>query len=391
MNANFERLMKDAVRLTELTRSGDLHAATAAIQAALSANLPNGGQPFASPGASHPQVNPLFGSDTTVIDVESREVPGDGTETPAARPSAPASQPVTTTEAGNAEGQFIAGSYADASSRRDFKLYIPPGTHSKPLPLVVMLHGCTQSPDDFAAGTAMNQIAAQQGFYVLYPAQSQQANPQRCWNWFKHSHQARGRGEPALIAGMTRDVMSRYPVDANRVYVAGLSAGGAMADIMAMAYPELYAAAGVHSGLAAGVASDLPSALAAMSGGPAKSRGTAQKMATKPVGSVPTIVFHGDRDSTVHPGNGDQVIAALTGDGTSVETENVESPTGRSSIRRVYRSADGQTVAEHWVVQGAPHAWSGGSSQGSYTDPRGPDASVEMMRFFMAHGRRKTA
>ncbi|CAN7754623.1 MULTISPECIES: extracellular catalytic domain type 1 short-chain-length polyhydroxyalkanoate depolymerase [unclassified Variovorax] len=165
-----------------------------------------------------------------------------------------------------------------------------------------MLHGCTQGLDDFAAGTAMNEAALAQGFFVLYPAQSQQANPQHCWKWFKHNHQRRGRGEPALLAGMTRDVMARHAIDPERVHVAGLSAGGAMAAILGDAYPDLHAAVGAHSGLAAGVASDLPSALAAMKGG-----GT--NVLSVPSG-VPTVVFHGDADATVHPCNGEQVIAA---------------------------------------------------------------------------------
>ncbi|MDB5891600.1 MAG: Poly(3-hydroxyalkanoate) depolymerase [Polaromonas sp.] len=264
------------------------------------------------------------------------------------------------------------------------------------MPLVVMLHGCTQHPDDFAAGTAMNELARAQGFFVLYPAQSQKANPQRCWNWFKHTHQARGRGEPALLAGMTRDVMARYAIDADRIYIAGLSAGGAMAAIMGEAYPELYAAVGVHSGLAAGVATDLPSAMAAMSGnqGPMGkgSRLPGQRQARPTSAShMPTIVFHGDADGTVHHSNGEQVIAAAVGESAVMQSSTVTAAQGRrGSEQRTYRNIDGSVLAEHWRVKGAPHAWSGGRSQGSYTDPGGPDASVEMMRFFMAHPRRAT-
>ena len=202
-------------------------------------------------------------------------------------------------------GEFIAGQYIGSAGARDYKLFIPPAAGERALPLVVMLHGCTQNPDDFAAGTGMNDAALANGFFVLYPAQSQQANPQRCWNWFKHNHQARGRGEPELLAGMTRDVMARYAIDPTRVYVAGLSAGGAMAAILGDAYPDLFAAVGVHSGLATGIAKDLPSALGAMNGGGSRPNGAAS--------GVPTIVFHGDADATVHPGNGDHVIAASTG------------------------------------------------------------------------------
>ena len=346
MNPLFQRLMRDATRMTQ---GGDLRAATAAIQAALAGTDPQ------APAPEH---------DTGVIDVAARVV---GEVPVQAEPAL--------------SDHFAAGSFADLAMRRDYKLYSPPGAGARPLPLVVLLHGCTQDPDDFAAGTAMNALARQHGFYVLYPAQSQQANPQRCWNWFKHSHQQRGRGEPALLAGMTRAVMAGHGIDADRVYVAGLSAGGAMAAILASAYPELYAAAGVHSGLAAGSARDLPSALAAMrEGGPlpdASGHG------------VPTIVFHGEGDTTVHPANGEQVAAASAGTDAVADVTQASPPGGRRYSRSVYRRPGGGVVAEHWRVQGAPHAWSGGSAQGSYTDPRGPDASAEMLRFFLEHPRRQ--
>ncbi|UUZ63232.1 PHB depolymerase family esterase [Polaromonas sp. P1-6] len=357
MNPDFQRLMKDATRLT---LAGDLQAASTAIQAALGGGM--------SAAAASTDMR-------DVIDVEARVVPDFAREFDDEAPSAPA---------GNVPdaGRFIAGSHGDASGHRDFKLYIPPGAGERPLPLVVMLHGCTQNPDDFAAGTAMNDAALAQGFFVLYPAQSQQMNPQRCWNWFKHNHQARGRGEPALLAGMTREVMARHAIDPDRVYVAGLSAGGAMAAILGDAYPDLYAAVGVHSGLAAGIATDLPSALGAMKGGGTQTRAAAS--------GVATIVFHGDADTTVHPSNGEQVITASAGTATSVEVERLKGAGGRTTTRRVHRASDGAVVAEHWLVHGAPHAWSGGSTKGSYTDAHGPDASAEMMRFFLEHPRRQT-
>jgi poly(hydroxyalkanoate) depolymerase family esterase len=346
MNPDFQRLMDEATRLT---REGKLQAATAVVQAAMR-------------GGAMPA--PASNDASDVIDVEAREVPD----------SAPGNAGVP------AVGRFIPGSYADTTGHRDYKLYVPPSAEDRPLPLVVMLHGCTQSPDDFAAGTAMNAAALALGFFVLYPAQSSQANPQRCWNWFKHNHQERGRGEPALIAGMTRDVMAHYAIDPDRVYVAGLSAGGAMAAILGDTYPDLYAAVGVHSGLAAHAASDLSSALAAMNGGGADVHGAATRM--------PTIVFHGDADTTVHPANGEQVIAASVGTEGQVESKRIQGGAGRDYTRRVHRAADGQVLAEHWLVHGAPHAWSGGSAEGSYTDGRGPDASAQMLRFFFEHPRR---
>jgi poly(hydroxyalkanoate) depolymerase family esterase len=263
---------------------------------------------------------------------------------------------------------------------RDYKLYVPPQAGQRPLPLLVKLHGCTQDPDDFATGTRMNELARRQGCFVLYPAQSQKANPQRCWNWFKHSHQQRGRGEPALLAAMTRHVMARHEVDTNRVYVAGLSAGGAMAAILGDAYPDLYAAVGVHSGLASGSASDLPSALAAMRTGAAAT-------ATRP--GPPTIVFHGDADATVHPSNGEHVITASAAHPESVrEVERQRATGGHNYTRHVHRSPQGSVQAELWLVHGSGHAWSGGSRQGTFTDPAGPDATAEMLRFFLEHPKR---
>jgi poly(hydroxyalkanoate) depolymerase family esterase len=355
MNPDFQRLMNEATRLT---RAGNLQAATAAIQAAL------GGV-----GIAQPTTNDV----RNVIDVEARQVPE---RAPA---DVDVETPLTYVDVPVSSGRFIAGSFADAAGHREYKLYVPPGAGERPLPLVVMLHGCTQDPDDFAAGTAMNDAALVQDFFVLYPAQSRQANPQGCWNWFKHSHQKRGRGEPALLAGMTREVMARHAIDPQRVYVAGLSAGGAMAAILGRAYPDLYAAVGVHSGLAAGVASNLPAALMAMKG----SGATVDCVAS----GMPTIVFHGDADATVHANNGDQVIAASVGNTTSVDVQHLRGNGGRDATRCVHRSADGRVVAEHWKVHGAPHAWSGGSAKGSYTDGRGPDASAEMLRFFFDHPR----
>jgi len=271
-------------------------------------------------------------------------------------------------------GRFVDGSFTEKAGTRAFKLFIPPAGNG-PVPLIVMLHGCTQNPDDFAAGTRMNELARQRGFYVLYPEQTRHANSSGCWNWFKHNHQSRGQGEPAILAGMTRDVVARHAIDPRRIYVAGLSAGGAMAAILGTAYPDMFAAVGVHSGLPAGSANDLPAALGAMKTG-----------AAPPVhvgASPPTIVFHGDKDTTVHPKNGEMVIQATIARAPA-ESSRARCGAGHEFTRAIYTAPDGRVVAEHWLVHGAGHAWSGGSARGSYTDGSGPDASKEMLRFFQS-------
>jgi poly(hydroxyalkanoate) depolymerase family esterase len=240
-----------------------------------------------------------------------------------------------------------------------------------------MLHGCTQSPDDFAAGTRMNFLAEERNCFVVYPEQPSAANQSKCWNWFRPGDQQRDVGEPSLIAGITRQIMRDYSVNPKRVYVAGLSAGGAAAAIMAATYPDLYAAVGIHSGLVCGAARDLPSALAAMR------LGSEAKLAGGTL-SVPTIVFHGDRDTTVHPANGQRVFEQ-GGKSSRSKAQVIKGrvPQGHAYTRTVVTDAGGLVVSEHWNVHGAGHAWSGGSPSGSYTDPNGPDATREMLRFFL--------
>jgi poly(hydroxyalkanoate) depolymerase family esterase len=252
-----------------------------------------------------------------------------------------------------------------------------------------MLHGCTQSPDDFAAGTRMNAAAEEYTCLVAYPGQTISANLQKCWNWFSEGDQQRDSGEPSLIAGITREVMHDYQIDPQRVYVAGLSAGGAAAAVMGDAYPDLYAAIGVHSGLACGAARDMPSAFAAMqrgSDGSVPAAGAARSGSQWRV--VPAIVFHGDRDTTVNPRNGEAVVAqSAQSAALRSRAEEGQVPGGYAYRRTLHAEANGQTVIEQWVIHGAGHAWFGGSPTGSYTDPRGPDATREMLRFFLEHPR----
>jgi poly(hydroxyalkanoate) depolymerase family esterase len=277
--------------------------------------------------------------------------------------------------------RFIERTYSSPAGSRTYRLFIPSRYRERPLPLVVMLHGCTQSPDDFAAGTRMNFIAEEQNCFVAYPAQPSQANHAKCWNWFRTADQQRGRGEPSLIAGITRQIMDDYLVDRKRVYVGGLSAGAAAASIMGATYNDLYAAIGIHSGLACGVATDLPSALVAMRQG-----GSGPKAILGDRPSVPTIVFHGDRDATVHPNNGDQILEQSLGTmATQKKVHRGQVPGGHAYTRTILSDASGRGMLEHWNIHGAGHAWSGGSPAGSYTDPRGPDATREMLRFFLEH------
>jgi poly(hydroxyalkanoate) depolymerase family esterase len=291
-------------------------------------------------------------------------------------------RPVSTPDIAPEGGRFIASTYGNQAGTRDYKLYVPSGYHGQPVALVVMLHGCTQSPDDFAAGTRMNFVAEEHTCLVVYPAQPSAANAAKCWNWFRPSDQRRGQGEPSLIAGITCQVMRDYAVDPRRVYIAGLSAGAAAAAVMGMTYPDLYAAIGVHSGLACGAAADVPSAFAAMRQGDSPASSTFPNIAGS---AVPTIVFHGDRDQIVHPRNGEHVIAQGGSAGLQRKVHRGHRPGGHAYTRTVHTDASGRAILEHWQIHGAGHAWSGGSAAGSYTDPQGPDAAREMLRFFLEH------
>ena len=276
---------------------------------------------------------------------------------------------------------WLTRSYACEAGTRDYKLYIPSQADAEKRPLIVMLHGCTQNADDFAVGAGMNRLAEEQGCVVAYPNQVIKANHMNCWNWFDPKDQTRDRGEPRIIAGITRALVEELNIDPQRVYVAGISAGAAMAEVMGVTYPELYAATGIHSGVAYGVATDAASAFAAMSGAnQGRGRGKGRKA------GVRTIIFHGTSDRVVHPSNGEAILDDFRARLAGEETHSDGVAGGRAFKRTVIADSSGVPQVERWAVEGLGHAWSGGSVEGSFTDPQGPDASVEMLRFFLNDG-----
>lgn len=275
--------------------------------------------------------------------------------------------------------EFKRETFTCLSGSRTYRTYVPASASEGVTGVVMMLHGCTQTPEDFAAGTGMNALAEQHRFVVIYPAQSRGDNAQSCWNWFSRGDQRRGKGEPAILAGMAKQVCDEHDVGRDQTFVAGLSAGAAMAVILGETYGDVFAAVGAHSGLPVGAANDVPSAFAAMAG-TALDAGPVQQSDA----SVRTIVFHGTADATVHPSNGDAIARrALAGNSSqSIETSNWGNVAGRDYACATSSDFDGLPIVEHWTIDGQGHAWSGGLSAGSYTDPKGPDASAEMIRFF---------
>jgi poly(hydroxyalkanoate) depolymerase family esterase len=294
--------------------------------------------------------------------------------------------PPAASAGGQAASSWEWATYTGPAGTRRYRLFVPAGYDaSRPAPLVVMLHGCTQDPDDFARGTRFNEHAQRAGALVAYPEQLATHNPQKCWTWFDRTHQEADAGEPAIVAGITREVMAGRAVDPARVYVAGVSAGGAMAVNTAAAYPRLYAAVGVHSGVPWRAAGNVGEALGIMRSGPAAdaplvddARALLQSGARE---SIPIIVFHGAADAVVVPENGRRLASQWgMAAGARDFLRHPSTENGLAYTRDVFGP-----LAELWMVEGLGHAWSGGSAEGTYTDARGPDASREMMRFFLDH------
>ena len=350
------------------TTSGPMRDVTETIRRALS--------PGATPATARAPAAPQAAPAPAPSAHEAPRAP----EAPQA-PEAPHAPPAA------APAGFTAHSFSNAAGSRAYKLFVPARLETLP-PMLVMLHGCTQSADDFAAGTRKNQLAEAQGILVVYPEQAAGANVSKCWNWFQPQDQVRSGAEPGVIAGIVQEVAARHGADPRRIFVVGLSAGAAMAVILGQTHPELFAAVGAHSGLPYGSAHDIPSALAVMKGG------RRVTVASPLAQVVPTIVFHGDHDHTVQHRNGSLIVqqaidafAAKAAAPLEATTDRGTSPGGRSYSRTVHADAQGQACIESWTVHGAGHAWSGGSASGSYTDGAGPDASAEMLRFFLARPR----
>jgi poly(hydroxyalkanoate) depolymerase family esterase len=395
MSENWNTTMGEALRLT---RAGQLAEATSLLQhslvraaagpqpgAAGAEDLAGHARPRRSPpsagAATAPTtsfITPVLNGVVERLDVEQSPQPHVAlTELSSARPAAVRSGAHTSARPALG-GESYRRRHTEPAGTRSYVVYVPAGYRGDPVPLVVMLHGGTQNAIDFAAGTRMNELAEQHTFLVAYPEQSRAANHGGYWNWFSSTDQRTGSGEPAIIAGITRQVGRDLAVDSGRVYVAGLSAGGAMAAVMAATYPGLYAAVGVHSGIGYRAAHDVRSAFATM-----KTGGT-----PTPIGAVPLIVIHGDKDAIVAPVNAAKLISCrlAAGDITSQNgPRTVSVDGGRPYTRTTYCRRDGVAVAESLIVHGGGHAWYGGNPDGSYTDPEGPNASAEIIRFFLSH------
>jgi poly(hydroxyalkanoate) depolymerase family esterase len=301
--------------------------------------------------------------------------------------------------------EWVSGTASTSTGSRNYRLWVPSGLEKQnPVPLVMMLHGCMQKPEDLATISGMNEIADRNGFLAVYPEQTIEANPLRCWNWFDPKHQSRDSGEPALLAAVVKQVQTTNSVDANRIYVVGISAGAAMAVVMGVTYPDLFNGIGVCAGLEFKAGTNAETGLAAMKqGGPdPRQQGIvafnaiAENLRGKSKRRMPLIVFQGDADPYVNPLNAEQLITqwAKTNDyledardNDSVKNQPASKtegsvPGGHEFTKSVYNDRAGRLLLEKWMVKGLSHAWSGSPTAGPFADPKGPNASLEMWRFF---------
>jgi poly(hydroxyalkanoate) depolymerase family esterase len=300
---------------------------------------------------------------------------------------------LTSASLGDPGGEFLERVYEGEHGSRLYRLYVPDGYDGTPAPLLVMLHGCTQDAADFARGTRMNELAEKHGVLVAYPEQPASAQPLKCWSWYETAHQHRDAGEPGILAGITREVLRDYQIDPERVYVAGVSAGGAMALILAATYPDLYAAVGVHSAVTFGIVDSTPAALRAMQGDVPRDAEQLAALVRRVMGEharpIPVIALHGAADPTVRPANLDAIAvqwsaanAGLAGLATPTAPLVDHGEAGGLRYRRA-RFGDG-VIVETWLIEELAHAWSGGDPAGTYAEPRGPDASAVLLRFLLA-------
>jgi len=299
--------------------------------------------------------------------------------------------------------EVVRGEYTSSEGTRPWRLFVPSrATNAMPSMLLVMLHGCTQSANDFAAGSRMDVVAEEQGYFVLYPEQLAKANARSCWNWFDAAHQMHGHGEPSLIAGMVNEIARKYAIDAARVHLVGVSAGAAMATLTAVAYPQQFATLTSASGIGWRAATDVVRALTVMQKGGGDGLPTSQMMIAA-MGStaraVPTLVLHGGRDAVVNAKNADDLATQWVGVHDALRARNGE-PALLADAAAATRSDNGYTVNERsWRdskgsarvtlirIEDLGHAWSGGSTVGTFTDAKGPDASRLIAAFCAAHAR----
>ena len=378
MSSSIYNSIRDALALV---RKSNVVDATAIIRKALS------GDKMQNPDANT-QVKrlSLAGSAPTVASVQTppRTVPLSSFRHKEVGNSAPTKTRHTRAGTGN----FTSRIYHHTERDLSYMLYVPTRCSAHAQSLLLMLHGCTQNPNDFAIGTQMNSVADEFNLIVAYPLQPKTANTSGCWNWFDARHQKHGSGEPAMLAALAENLRCEFAISENRVFAAGLSAGGAMVEVLASTYQRQFTAVGVHSGLPYGAATSLRNALGAMKG----SSKIEPHLNSEVAGRSRRIVFHGSSDATVHPSNAERIVNQSRRHSRNLtKVEYTNKINGREVTRTIWEDENGAAMVEQWVVRGGGHAWFGGNRQGSYTDPKGPDASREMVRFFLQGRIRETS